>query len=393
MGRREARKPFAVAGCTLGWRDREAVADYRDEAGKRCRVRLGVFSQGEAEAALTRFADARTAAARHKVTHTIGGLWSLWMADRSRDGFSNAIYEANWVSLRPAFEHRQPDLLTVDDCRDYAKARFELGRSPWTVHTEMSRLRACLHWSKERKHIPTEVYVWVPSAGRSRDLVLSADEIKRLLAGAMEGDPHIFLFVVLAITTSARHMAILDLTWDRIDFDGGTIQYDELLPPDPMSKSWRKGRATVPMNAMSRSALELAYRGRRTDYVIEHGGRRLLSVREGFASAVRRAGITAKVTPHTLRHTIATMTSDAGIDIRQVAGLLGHRDSRTTDAVYTHNDPKRFLTKAVEVMDLELGAVAALPKLPAHSERAATVLENRPSKLSQRDKPKTKARR
>jgi integrase len=316
----------------------------------------------------------------------------MWLADREQDGFANSVYRANWVALAPAFANRRPELISVDDCRAYARHRFEAGRSSWTVHTELSRLRACLHWARQRKHLATEVYVWVPSAGQSRDRVLGVDEIHRLLSGAMAGDPHIMLFVVLAITTGARHAAILDLTWDRIDWVAGTIQYDENLPPDPMSKSWRKGRATVPMNAMSRQALELAFRGRQTEFVIEHGGRRLLSVREGFANAVRRAGISGRVTPHTLRHTIATMTNDAGIDIRQVAGLLGHRDSRTTDAVYTHNDPQRFLGRAVAVIDAELGEVAALPALDRNSASAGAQPKNKPPKVSQRDKQAGRSR-
>ena len=76
-----------------------------------------------------------------------------------------------------------------------------------------------------------------------------------LVKGAEAGDPHVGLFVVLVFATGARHTAVLDLTWDRIDFVRGTIQFDEDLPPDPMSKAWRKGRATVPMNRGARKAL------------------------------------------------------------------------------------------------------------------------------------------
>jgi integron integrase len=54
-------------------------------------------------------------------------------------------------------------------------------------------------------------------------------------------------------------------------------------------------------------------------------------------AAVRAAGITKRVTPHTLRHAFATHALQAGNDIRTVQELLGHEDLNTT-AIYLHAD-------------------------------------------------------
>jgi integrase/recombinase XerC len=95
---------------------------------------------------------------------------------------------------------------------------------------------------------------------------------------------------------------------------------------------WREEGRPVLAGQSSHQALFLGVRGGRL------GDR---AVRTMIDKEARRAGISAHVTPHTMRHSAATHMLEGGADLRSVQDFLGHSSLATTQ-IYTHVSAERL---------------------------------------------------
>ena len=215
----------------------------------------------------------------------------------------------------------------------YATARHEAGVREATIDRELSVLRAAILFHAARNagapapkiygvHLPERTSRWLTPA-----------EADRLAAAATS--PHVYLFILLALATAARPEALFDLTWDRVDLAAGLIR----LNPDGRVQT-AKRRPTVPIDRRLRPALEAAFAGRTCDHVIEYAGYPIDSIRKAFKETALRAGFAPReLRPYTLRHSAATWMAQRGVPMWEIAGFLGHADTRMVERTYAHHHP------------------------------------------------------
>lgn len=264
----------------------------------------------------------RNAAASERVAD----LWPSYVRDRVSDGVIESRFKVTWNALGPYFGDLIGARITREDCRAYHKQRREEGKAASTIVTELSLLRACLRW-RYGKSAPQ---LWVPAPSKPRDHWLTKAQVNDLVEAT--DTPHIKLFLILAASTGARASAILDLTWDRVNFDLGTIDYK------PAGREiTNKRRVEVPMNARARAALEEAHRGRLTDHVIEYGGSPVGTVKKALQRLSQKTGI--KVSPHVLRHTCAVWMAQEDVPMSRIAQYLGHTKTAVTEMYYARYSP------------------------------------------------------
>ena len=97
-----------------------------------------------------------------------------------------------------------------------------------------------------------------------------------------------------------------------------------------------------------------AYRPRNYLFEGQNGGKySATSARNVFRRACQKAGISIKVTLHTLRHSYATHLMESGVGLRYIQEILGHNSPKTT-MMYTRISGKRLseIRSPLEDMDL-----------------------------------------
>jgi len=307
------------------------------EGGSRKRYRLDAQSRTAAQTEALAVYQRETLAANGT---TIETLWEAYRQEKAGRRVAVAM-GFEWKAMRPFFGALRPEDLTIDMCRRYTAARRDAGKQDGTIWTELGHLRTVLTWAHTRRLIPFAPAVERPAKPAPQDRWLTREECSRLIEAAREH--HVKLAIMLMLATAGRVSAILELTWDRVDFERGIVNLRTT------EGTTRKGRAAVPMNAGLRAALARAEHGAMTDYVVEWAGQPIKRLRTGFNAAVEAAGL-MDVSPHVLRHTAAVHLAASGVPMQKISQYLGHSSTAVTERVYARFAPDHLRAEA-EILD------------------------------------------
>jgi integrase len=158
--------------------------------------------------------------------------------------------------------------------------------------------------------------------------------------------------------TGIRWTEALTLKWSDINFDRREITIQSKPEIDFSPKSGRS--RVIPIHSELYEILESNFENRKGEWLFcNESGQRVKSMRKSFTKACERAKLGEGVTPHSLRHSFATLMLQNGVDVKTLSVILGHKNPNITLNIYCHYIPSfgKVAIGQLPAFDSDLGAV------------------------------------
>lgn len=250
------------------------------------------------------------------------------------------------AALRPFFSGKTLSDITPWLIEKYKKERKEKGKSNQTVNLELACLKTlfskAVTWKKTAENPVKEVKMLRVNNARVR--FLDEEEEARLLA---ECKGYLHDIIMTALHTGFRRNELLTLQPQDVDFARGLVSVRAGYAKNGEGRS-------VPMSTTLHGILLRLFRAAKASgsptLFCNHQGEplRACALRDSFENAINRAKL-EDFHFHDLRHTFASRLVMAGVDIRTVQELMGHKTIAMT-LRYSHLSPdhKRKAIQALE---------------------------------------------
>ena len=244
---------------------------------------------------------------------------------------------ARWLD---AGAGRSIDAATEADVLAYMSERHS-GTRATTANRRLSVFRRYYRWALRERLVTADPTIKLQAARQALRVpkTLSEAQVEALI-GAPDVDTPLGLrdrtMIELMYASGLRVSELVGLKTVHLSLDEGALRVmgkgsrERLVPFGGEAHAWLRrwlaeGRAAV-LHGQASDAL----------FVTARGGP---MTRQMFWKLLKRhalvAGVTAPLSPHTLRHAFATHLLNHGADLRAVQMLLGHADISTT-TIYTH---------------------------------------------------------
>jgi integrase/recombinase XerD len=213
--------------------------------------------------------------------------------------------------------------------------------SPATIHRKAACLRSFYKHLRREELVGQDPTAALTAPRRTRKLpqVLNYAEVQRLLATPRGSEPSALrdrALLELMYGCGLRASETIGLELGDVDLERGFLR----------ARGKGSKERLVPVGSKAVAAVGAYLRGGRAKLVGERPVRKLFVnfrggplTRQGLYKIVQRharaAGLSGRMSPHTLRHSFATHLLAGGCDLRAVQEMLGHADVSTTQ-MYTH---------------------------------------------------------
>ncbi len=250
------------------------------------------------------------------------------------------------------------DGVTRNDINEFVLGLRERGYAPATVARKIAAIKSLFHYLSKNGLIredPT-VHLDSPKVGKPLPRAISVGDVQRLLNYNRDRTAPEALrdraMLELLYATGMRVTELVSLDIEDVDLSAGRVRC--------VGRGHRV--RVLPVRPAARDAVQLyVERGRNAllrapsahgPLFLNHRGQRL--TRQGFwliiKARARDAGISASITPHTLRHSFAAHRLNEGEDLRSLQEKLGHASISTTQ-IYT-----QVLVPSAEPRLVEVGS-------------------------------------
>lgn len=277
------------------------------------------------------------------------------------------------VRIRPALGDLDIRDLGPEQLDRFYRGLVNGGLSPSSVHRIHAVIRRALAQAVKWGWLPSNpaARATLPVARRKVPVLPSPEVVLQLIDDAVAGDPDFGALVRTAAVTGARRGEVCGLRWSALDLDQAVVVIDtavvdvagHLHVKDPKWHSVRRvsidpdtvallteHRARIDARAAAGAA---TLRADAFVWSLDLDGARPIRpevVTARWRAICREAGVQCRF--HDLRHFSASHLIAAGVDVRTVAGRLGHANPSTTLGIYAHAFAARDQAAATAIADV-----------------------------------------
>ncbi|MGB8267172.1 MAG: tyrosine-type recombinase/integrase [Candidatus Velthaea sp.] len=290
---------------------------------------------------------------------TVGPVVEMYITDvegRRKSPTTVQRYRGLAKNIETISDKQMETLSALDVDRLYALLRRE-GLSETTVFHVHSLLSASAKWAKRKALIRVNPFdnlaMDTPKREPTKANALTVEDAQALLKEI--GSTRYMNALILALYSGMRRGEIAGLRWSNVDLQRKVVIVTESryeVVGEHGQKSTKSGHkrevplappAVVALNAerkrqgVAKRKAGKAWNNEGFVFTNEHGMPIApISLTYAFRHVAEKAGLTARYSLHSLRHTAATWMIAGGTDVRTVQAILGHSEAGTTLRIYSH---------------------------------------------------------